>query len=560
MSKIHNQTKYCNCQIPSNKKILKSNISYSYCEKCGSILIKSSQGTIYYTLKPKQKQKNIEINPINMIKAMKQKTEENYPFIYNVYNISSIAEKPKRERAVKSYLKHRKMLILKLQQMMKTFDYCDLIFYQCLFYLDIFLSQDINETITEKNLLYYLVGYFLCSVKFREIDIYEPSFDSFIDLSKGIYLSPNKIAFYEVLCLTKINYNIFSYSSYDWLTQLISNGIVFNNEINNENEIILIKGHRHYLVNTINKYAIKLLLSLTSKELFFKYSPMYVAFSIIQIAREKYLDKKLIKQKLFFKLIELYGVDYSDYQKCYEEMKEEINEDYKKTKENKNEINNEVEEKKPNNAKRESVDKILEKSFNSFNRGKNLHVPNKIRSSNVIISLKDEPTTKTRNDYNNININLTNTKENKDFFNKINRNKKHLSIDCKNTILKSNDSLPLIKINFAKDSEKKELNPFNLKANIFLSKGKELNNYRKDSFNKMETDNNINIRLFNKRYLTTNKLPKINIDELETTKAYKGNKIEHSKEFNGVDTKKKLRLKTNKNLDYKGILPDNNPV
>ena len=556
MSKIHNQTKYCNCQIPSNKKILKSNISYSYCEKCGSILIKSSQGIIYYTLKPKQKQKNIEINPINMIKSMKQKTEENYPFIYNIYNISSIAEKPKRERAVKSYLKHRKMLIIKLQQMMKTFDYCDLIFYQCLFYLDIFLSQDINETISEKNLLYYLVGYFLCSVKFREIDIYEPSFDSFFDLSKGIYLSPNKIALYEVLCLTRINYNIFSYSSYDWLTQLISNGIVFNNEINNENEIILIKGHRHYLVNTINKYAIKLLLSLTSKDLFFKYSPMYVAFSIIQIAREKYLDKKIIKQKLFFKLIELYGVDYSDYQKCYEEMKEEISEENKKTKENKNEINN-VEEKKPNNVKRESVNKVLEKSYNNINRGKNLHVPNKIRSSNVIISLKDELITKTRND-NNI-INLTNTKENKDFFNtnKINRNKKYLSIDCKNTILKSNDSLPLIKINFGKDSEKKELNPINLKSNIFLPKGKE----HRDSFNKMETDNNnINIRLFNKRYLTTNKLPKINIDELETTKAYKGNKIEHSKEFNGLDTKKKLRLKTNKNLDYKGILPDNNPV
>ena len=329
------------------------------------------------------------------------------------------------------------------------------------------------------------MGYFLCSVKFREIDIYEPSFDSFFDLSKGIYLSPNKIALYEVLCLTRINYNIFSYSSYDWLTQLISNGIVFNNEINNENEIILIKGHRHYLVNTINKYAIKLLLSLTSKDLFFKYSPMYVAFSIIQIAREKYLDKKIIKQKLFFKLIELYGVDYSDYQKCYEEMKEEISEENKKAKENKNEVNN-VEEKKPNNAKRESVDKVLEKSYNSFNRGKNLHVPNKIRSSNVIISLKDELITKTRND-NNI-INLTNTKENKDFFNtnKINRNKKYLSIDCKNTILKSNDSLPLIKINFGKDSEKKELNPINLKSNIFLPKGKE----HRDSFNKMETENN----------------------------------------------------------------------
>ena len=566
MSKTPKQTSYCNCQISSNKKILKSNIFYSYCEKCGSILLKTSQGKIYYTLKPKQKQKNIEINPINIIKSMKNKTEENYPFIYNEYNISSMKEKPKREKEVNSYLGYRKMLILKLQQMMKTFDYCDVVFYQCLFYLDIYLSQDVDETISEKNLLYYLVGYFLCSVKFRETDICEPSYDSFFDISKKIYLSPNKIAYYEVLCLSKINYNLFSYSSHDWLIQLISNGIVFNVEVNNDNEIILIKGHRHYLVNTINKYAIKLLLNLTSKDFFFKYSPMYIAFSIIQIAREKYIDKKIIKQKLFFKLIELYGVDYSDYQKCYEEMKEEINEEHKKIKENKNEINNNVEEKKDNDKKRISVDKI-EKSFNSSNRRKNLYVPNKMRTSNVLISLKNELINKIRVEHDNIDIDpITSTNiENKEFINKnkINKTslKKHLSIDCKKSVIKSNDSLPLIKINF-KETENKKLNPINIKSNNFLLKGKEDLIHYRNSFNKMETDcNNINnTQRFNKRYLTTDKLPKINTEEFETNKAYKGNKIEHSKELNGLDTKKKIRLKTKINLDYKGILPENNPV
>ena len=48
-------------------------------------------------------------------------------------------------------------------------------------------------------------------------------------------------AHYEEFCLKRINYNIFAYSSYDWITQFISNGIIFNNEINENNEIINIQ-------------------------------------------------------------------------------------------------------------------------------------------------------------------------------------------------------------------------------------------------------------------------------------------------------------------------------
>ena len=68
MSKHHPQSKICNCQNPSNKKIFKSHINNSFCEKCGCILIKSAQGNIYYTLKPNKKQLEIELNPIKIIK------------------------------------------------------------------------------------------------------------------------------------------------------------------------------------------------------------------------------------------------------------------------------------------------------------------------------------------------------------------------------------------------------------------------------------------------------------------------------------------------------------
>ena len=55
MSKKKTPLKYCNCNESSNKEILKSKKDNSFCEKCGSIILKSSNGTLYYLLKSKQK-------------------------------------------------------------------------------------------------------------------------------------------------------------------------------------------------------------------------------------------------------------------------------------------------------------------------------------------------------------------------------------------------------------------------------------------------------------------------------------------------------------------------
>ena len=130
---IKTQTKFCNCNISSNKIILDPKVDYSFCQKCGCILLKGSQGKIYYTLKVKHKIQEIEFNPINIVKTMKMKTEEKYPNIYNLYN-SSPKDKNKDDNSINIYLKYRKMLIIKLQKLMKSFDYCDIIFYQTLFF------------------------------------------------------------------------------------------------------------------------------------------------------------------------------------------------------------------------------------------------------------------------------------------------------------------------------------------------------------------------------------------------------------------------------------------
>ena len=51
---------------------------------------------------------------------------------------------------------------------------------------------------------------------------------------------------------------------------------------------------------------------------------MHLAFSLIHIAREKYIEPNMINQKLYFKLINLYDVKFKDYKKCYEELKTDI--------------------------------------------------------------------------------------------------------------------------------------------------------------------------------------------------------------------------------------------
>ena len=66
----------CNNQISINNPIFEANANHIFCEKCGSIILKSHTGKIYYTLKNQQKKGPIEIDPIEIIKSMKKRTEK----------------------------------------------------------------------------------------------------------------------------------------------------------------------------------------------------------------------------------------------------------------------------------------------------------------------------------------------------------------------------------------------------------------------------------------------------------------------------------------------------
>ena len=258
-----------------------------------------------------------------MIRTMKKNMDINFPNLINEFNMSKDEQMDisKSNMSKDLYLRYRKMILNLLQKLTKIFDANEIIFYQCLFYMDYIFSHKMKPEISENEIIYYLIGYFLCSFKMRETDKEEPSFNSFMKIKENILLSKRKIAYYEILCLKSINYNLYSYSAYDWIVKLISIGIVFNCEIDNKNYIIKIKGHRHSIINIINKYTLKILLILTLKNNFIKYSPIFIAFSIIQISRERFFDRNLINHDLFNKLIHLYGINADDYKKCYEELK-----------------------------------------------------------------------------------------------------------------------------------------------------------------------------------------------------------------------------------------------
>ena len=223
-------------------------------------------------------------------------------------------------------------------------EYNDSSFYFSLYLLDTYLSRIISDDISDRELFLVVLGFFLISSKYIEDDIFEPELQIFCNIEKSILLTINEIRESEVQCLTLINHNMYIYSVYDWITTLLNNGIVFKEEVTDKNE-----------VEEIYAYTQKLLTNLTSKIFFCKYSSIQIAFSIIQLSREKYLNKDLkLSKKIFDLLLDLYEISFLDYKDCYIFIK--------------NDIENETEEES------EDDDSNLDMNINSKKAAKSLEV------------------------------------------------------------------------------------------------------------------------------------------------------------------------------------------
>lgn len=307
---VNNNIIYCLHAKKQNENTL-NNIIYSYCEECGSISIKHNNNFIY-TKKPIQKQKSIEVNPIIIANNMKINQELAYPNINNIYNLDINLIGNDIKEKISLYLTKRKLILLYLQDITRKLNYSDLSFYHCLFLVDLYLSHNITEEMDEEELLSILIGFFLITSKYKETDIYEPELINFNNIDTNIVLSMEKILLYETKCLKFINYNFFVYSAYDWINVFISNGYIFEDEIDNKN--------KEY-INEIHTYTYKLLIVITPKNIFIKYSPLYLAITLIQICREEKIDKNKINEELFKKMLNLYDINLEDFENCYKAIK-----------------------------------------------------------------------------------------------------------------------------------------------------------------------------------------------------------------------------------------------
>ena len=349
------------------EKRKKSKESYFYCYKCNNIILIDNENT-YCTYKlidgEKDSNEEVEFDPVTIVKNMIERQEEqikdineklvlnfSYKEENNNDNINSdksstptkvtselkkinddftnnnifTTPKMKKKRKVtkllydddifEKYSRIRNRILIYIHNLCTKMEYNDSSFYFSLYLLDTYLSRIISDDITDRELFLVVLGFFLISSKYIEDDIFEPELQIFCNIEKSILLTIDEIRESEVQCLTLLNHNMYIYSVYDWVTILLSNGIAFKEELNNKEEL-----------ENICSYTQKLLTNLTSKIYFCKYSSIQLGFSIVQLSREKYLNKDVkLSEKIFNLLLNLYGVSFSDYEECYELIKNDIN-------------------------------------------------------------------------------------------------------------------------------------------------------------------------------------------------------------------------------------------
>ena len=525
----------CNHQILNNNNKT-SNKLYFYCYNCNNIIL-ILNNKLYSTFKlldDEDSNNKIEFDPISIVKIMIQRQEEQIKdinekivlnYFYNdetdtncinrdffteseKFNHSGITnieeaenlekEKIKNIKEIGNYLNtinkknnkysklifdenifgkyknQRNQILIYIHKLCTKLKYNDSTFYFTLYLADTYLSRIFSEDISERDLFLVILGFFLISSKYIEDDIFEPELQIFCNIEKNITLSIEEIRESEVQCLTLINHNMFLYSPYDWINIFLSNGILFETEIKDINEL-----------GNIYLYTQKLLTLITSKLYFCKYTSMQIALSIIQLSREKFLNNQSeISDKLFKLLFSLYGIEFSDYEECYNIIKKDLSENINIDDENESSnLYSNASSKCNINKNIKSIEiklnKNNKKTFNEEINMSNLNTSSRENKFKIFLnSNKEKKYIKT-----NFNIKLTNNINNKNKYkfklysspgqiNFLNCKKKNKSTE------KNLEFLPNNSIGIFKNNSKKKLSP-NIKnhKNNVLNTSFKISNY-----------------------------------------------------------------------------------
>ena len=538
-----------NCNHEEQLRIYgKKNKSYFYCYDCNNIILiinDKSYTTLKYLIDDEDINYNLEFDPVIATKLMIKRHEEQMKYINdklvllfsnndfennsnlsnnNSNNNSSLsktenlddsgitnideAERIEKEKELKNnkninnksniddslkndkifrkfnynaknfdkYDKKRNTILNYINKLYLKLKYNDNSFYLCLYLSDIYLSKFYSDNIKEKDLFLIILGFFLISSKYIEDDIFEPELQLFCNIEKSILLTLDEIRSSEVQCLHLINYNFYLYSPYDWLNTLLSNGIVFENEIKEEKEI-----------ENIYNYTQELLVLITTKTYYFKYSSIQIALSIIQLSRDKFLKKNKFSEKLFKLLISLYGFEFKDYEECYNIIKQDLEDNESDEEENDNtksniNLNNNNKRNKNYNTNINNIDIKKNRSNDILNEGNTINLNITERINKFKINLNSNKVRKYINSEHNLASTINNNKT-KYTLNAIS-NKTKFSI-FKNKIKSRDKSLPNNLVNVFNNNFK------NLTTNTLTNESNDNSSFNIANYNTSETKKNL---------------------------------------------------------------------
>ena len=185
---------------------------------------------------------------------------------------------------------------------------------------------------------------------------------------------------YEMKCLELLQYDLTTFSAYDWLLIFLYNGILFEDEV---------QGKSSNIVSNIYNFSKKMLANITSKSFFIKYTPFQIAISIVMYSREKNLPE--INEKFNELLRKFYRITINEYEDCLQEIRNSANGKKKDTNtiSNKNSItsnnlNSIKAEEKAFNSSKDLPDKLsIEKGKNIDEKIKNLTITDSDLDSNL---------------------------------------------------------------------------------------------------------------------------------------------------------------------------------
>ena len=285
---------------------------YVYCLSCGSIGLRNEydEDSFDFVIKPTSQEKKVELDPI--------------AFPKRVIRALQVKDNKTKRKASPWFIKKRKKIIAYLQKLSLQLKYSDLTFYKVLYILDKFLRAEDEMTISSDTSLSYIVlGFFLVCGKFYETDIFEPELTQFYSMNDKKKLNAETIMEHEIIALQTINYNFQFLTAYDWIISFMSSGFVLQKELITTSSST---------INDIYSSLKKSLAKITSKSIFYNYSPLELALGLIELTRNKYS----LNNAYFGKILSTFGLSSNFYSDCFKDLCDEITKNDQAKKENNN--------------------------------------------------------------------------------------------------------------------------------------------------------------------------------------------------------------------------------